>query len=315
MMTLSRKLGWVTLPMAATAAWYHYSRAAREISGFAPASPVLPGTLRAVAVPWGVMSYRIIEGDATKPALVLVHGWGRTADSAWWPLVWKSDRTLVLIDLPGHGRSTLHVQFSFELAAEAVRRTIVHAQLERPVLVGHSMGGAVALSTVRLMGSAAFSGLVLVATAAHWVKPRIWVSLAAAPYVMAPRSPVILRRQRRAMREMPQSAARLVWEYAARPARILLEETAVALRCFDVREWKDLDLPPTTWVVTARDGVIEPDHQRNSARQLGARIVELDAEHSLVPQVPDELIAILESAHLPQPSAATSFDAEEPATA
>ncbi len=305
-MPLTRKLGWVSLPMAATAAWYQYSRAAREIDGFAPASPVLPGTVHAVAVPWGVLSYRRIEGDPHQPALVLVHGWGRTADSAWWPLVWKTDRTLVLIDLPGHGRSTLDAPFTFELAADAVQRAVAHSQLHRPILVGHSMGGAVALTGIRRMGAEAFSGLVILASAAHWVKPRTWVSLAAAPYVMAPRSPVVLRRQRRAMREMPQAAARLVWEYASRPARRLLEQTASALRRFDVREWGELDLPPTTWVVTTRDGVIEPRHQRSSGELVGARIVEVEAEHSLVPQVPEVLIGILERAHLrlePEPEA------------
>jgi pimeloyl-ACP methyl ester carboxylesterase len=49
---------------------------------------------------------------------------------------------MVVVDLPGHGRSQLDEPFSFEQAAEAVERSAIHAGLERPVLAGHSMGGA-----------------------------------------------------------------------------------------------------------------------------------------------------------------------------
>ncbi len=60
--------------------------------------------------------------------------------------------------------------FSFGLAAEAVGRVVSDAGVERPVLVGHSMGGPVVLTTLR-HAAAEFSGLVALATSAHWVRP------------------------------------------------------------------------------------------------------------------------------------------------
>lgn len=293
-----RKLAWAAVPFAATGLWHRYQRAVAEIDGLDPASPLLPGAVRAVPTEWGVLAYRTVAGDPAQPALVLVHGWGRSGDSAWWPIVWKTDRTLVVVDLPGHGRSSLLQPFTFELAADAVASAITAEGLERPVLVGHSMGGAVALTAAHRMGADALSALTLIASAAYWVKPRLWAVLAAAPYVLAPASPVTLRRQFREMRATPTSATRVVWEYAARPSRHLLDETAAALRRFDARPWCENGMPPTTWVVTTRDGVIDARHQRASGRAMGATIVELIAEHSVVSAMPDDVLEILEQAHL-----------------
>jgi len=290
----SRALALVSVPAAAGLAWQQYRRAVRAIDAHPALAPELPGSRRQIPTAWGSVTYRWVAGDPHRPALVLVHGWGKTADSAWWPVIAGCERTMVVVDLPGHGRSRLGEPFSFALAAGAVERAVHHAGVERPVLVGHSMGGPVALTTLRRLGERAFSGLVALATSAYWVRPRLRVMMAVAPYAMAQHSPFLLHNERAEFRLTPALAGQIAWAYTRRPAHRLLDETAAALRRFDAREWTDLALPPTTWVVATRDGVLAPEHQLASAHHFGAEVVEVDAQHSIVVQTPEAVLGIIE---------------------
>jgi pimeloyl-ACP methyl ester carboxylesterase len=99
---------------------------------------------------------------AGKDAVVFIHGW--TCDLTFWrgqAPVYEKRRSL-LIDLPGHGQSAKpdvpYTQDRFARAVEAVMRD---AGVEHAILVGHSMGGPVALTFIRLFPGKA-SGLVLV---------------------------------------------------------------------------------------------------------------------------------------------------------
>jgi len=290
----SRAFALASVPAAAGLAWQQYRRAVRAVDAHPALAPELPGSRGQIHTGWGSVAYRVVAGDPHRPALVLVHGWGKTADSAWWPVIAGCERTMVAVDLPGHGYSRLEEPFSFQLAAEAVERAMVHAGVERPVLVGHSMGGPVALTILRRMGDEAFSGLVALATSAYWVRPRLRVMMAVAPYAMAPRSPFLIHNERAEFRLAPELADHIAWAYTRRPPRLLLDETALALRRFDARDWTDLSLPSTTWVIATRDGVLAPEHQLISARHFEAEVVEVDAQHSMVVQAPEAVLGILE---------------------
>jgi pimeloyl-ACP methyl ester carboxylesterase len=85
---------------------------------------------------------------AGDPLLVLLHGLNATA-AVWEPLdavvatSWPGRR--MLLDLPGHGRSGPLAEYSFGVIAAEVARAI--GRVTAPVvIVGHSMGGAVALT-------------------------------------------------------------------------------------------------------------------------------------------------------------------------
>lgn len=295
----SKALALASAPAAAGLVWHRYRRTLSAVNAHPALAPDLPGERRHLTTRWGSVAYRWVPGDPSRPALVLVHGWGKTADSAWWPVIADCRRTMLILDLPGHGRSELNEPFSFELAAEAVERVIADAGVERPVLVGHSMGGPVVLTAVRRAGPAGFSGVVAMATAAYWVRPRLRVIMAMAPYAMGGRSPILLQRQHAELRGAPDVAEHIAWAYSRRPVRRLLEETAAALSRFDAREWSDLTMPPTTWVVATRDGVLSADHQHTSARHFGADVVEVEAQHSMVLQAPEAVLAILSDVDFP----------------
>lgn len=95
-------------------------------------------------------------------ALVFIHGW--TCDLTFWrgqAPVYETHRS-ILIDLPGHGESDKpEVAYTQERFARAVEAVIRNAGVERAVLVGHSMGGPVGLTFVRLFPAKA-KALVLV---------------------------------------------------------------------------------------------------------------------------------------------------------
>ena len=97
-----------------------------------------------------------------KDAIVFIHGW--TCDLTFWrgqAPVYEKHRAL-LIDLPGHGQSEKpDVAYTQERFARAIEAVMRKDGVERAVLVGHSMGGPVAVTFVRLFPEKA-KALVLV---------------------------------------------------------------------------------------------------------------------------------------------------------
>lgn len=285
-----------TVPGAVALAAIRYRQAVRELDSLPVQPPALPGVVRSLSTRWGRVSYRLISRpESPHPAIVLVHGWGRTADSAWWPVMLESSRSILAIDLPGHGRSVIDRRFSFSLAAESILSAIDDAGIDRPLLAGHSMGGPVCLTTILWAGASTFTGFVALATSAYWVRPRQIVMVASAPYVLGARSPVMVRTQRNEARRMPDDTSRIAWEYAVRPDRQVLLDTAIELRRFDARRWTGLQMPPTTWVITSRDGVIDAEDQRASATMFAQHRVEVASEHSVVIEAPTQVTRILDA--------------------
>ena len=104
-------------------------------------------------------AFRIDELDAylryhdlagAKPALVFLHGLGGAA-SADFPAIARHprlrERRALLIDLLGHGFSDHPISFDYSMEAQAgfVARLLRSLGLERTVVIGHSMGGSVAI--------------------------------------------------------------------------------------------------------------------------------------------------------------------------
>ena len=86
-----------------------------------------------------------------REAVVFIHGW--TCDLTFWrgqAPVYERRRAL-LVDLPGHGQSEKpDVAYTQERFARAIEAVMRDAGVERAVLVGHSMGGPVSLTFLRL---------------------------------------------------------------------------------------------------------------------------------------------------------------------
>src|SRR5512145_1247726 len=91
--------------------------------------------------------------DPAKPAAVFVHGAGM--DHTVWQLparwfAWHGHSVLA-VDLPGHGRSEGPALGSVPELALWLGRAMDAAGIERAAIVGHSMGGAIALEAAAAM--------------------------------------------------------------------------------------------------------------------------------------------------------------------
>lgn len=113
---------------------------------------------------------RVLEGDGEGLPVLLLHGWTATADLTWagtYEALWPS-RTVVAPDHHGHGRGLRHDEpFSIEQAADDAVAVLKACGQERAIVVGYSMGGAVAQHVAR-RHPGAVAGLVLCATSAHF---------------------------------------------------------------------------------------------------------------------------------------------------
>lgn len=89
-------------------------------------------------------------GDTDEPVLVFLHGLGDGAD-IWHPVInaWPGTRNFkaVAFDLPGHGGSDWMESGGYSASAivDAVTDTLMENQIDRPILIGHSLGARVAL--------------------------------------------------------------------------------------------------------------------------------------------------------------------------
>jgi pimeloyl-ACP methyl ester carboxylesterase len=119
----------------------------------APAALVAEGAPQITTSADGVhIQYRVYgSGD---PAIVLVHCW--SCDSSYWnaqvePL--EALYTVITVDLAGHGASGRNrTDWSIPNFADDVVSAVRAVDATRIVLVGHSMGGAVALEAASRIG-------------------------------------------------------------------------------------------------------------------------------------------------------------------
>ena len=82
------------------------------------------------------------------PTLVILHGLFGNLDN-WQTLArkWATDYTVVLLDLRNHGRSPHAEEMSYPLMAQDVAETLEALDIHTCYLLGHSMGGKVAMQT------------------------------------------------------------------------------------------------------------------------------------------------------------------------
>jgi pyruvate dehydrogenase E2 component (dihydrolipoamide acetyltransferase) len=125
------------------------------VAGFVAPEPSDDGAAESDApapqeVAAGTYRLRYLDiGRGDGPPIVLIHGFG--ADLNTWmftqPALAERHRTIAL-DLPGHGGSTKQLDKAFDAAGFAadIDRAFAALGIDRVHLVGHSMGGGIALA-------------------------------------------------------------------------------------------------------------------------------------------------------------------------
>jgi len=112
------------------------------------------GAPRIAIAPDGVHVQYHVYG-AGEPALVFIHGW--SCDSNYWREqvpVFKQHYTVVTVDLAGHGGTDgSRTDWSIARFGQDVATAMSAVPNQQVILVGHSMGGPVAIEAARLLKS------------------------------------------------------------------------------------------------------------------------------------------------------------------
>jgi len=100
--------------------------------------------MKAISLEGLNLCYEIAEGPLTP--IFFVHGWGcdHTYFTPQFEYFGGRGHTVVSVDLRGHGESSKPRQeYSIDIFAEDIASIAAELNLQRPVLVGHSMGGVI----------------------------------------------------------------------------------------------------------------------------------------------------------------------------
>lgn len=176
--------------------------------------------------------------------LVFIHGSGDAGRIWRFQTEYFGPRRAIAIDLPGHGEraDTLPPEVSVMDYARAAREIIQNELgVERPIIAGHSLGGAVALAMGLDYGEE-LGGLILIGTGARLrVHPDLLEATRSAPEAAT--------RQLKALAFTPAHATTMVdamlkEEEQARPAPTMLHRDLAACNVFDcMARLQDIHLP------------------------------------------------------------------------
>ncbi len=267
-----------------------------------PWSPALPEG-RTVSLPGrGSVFVREVAGPPGAPVLLLLHGWTATSDLNWYPAFAALGERyrVVAFDHRGHGRGLRpRGRVRIDDCADDAAAVLDALHIERAVVVGYSMGGAVATTLWRRHRDLV-EGLVLCATASTFHGSRLEQAQ------LALLGPIAA-----GCRLLPRAAAqevyeRLVWQRARRgehrpwivdeirsghPRMVM--EAGAALARFDSRRWFAWFDLPAALVVTTRDTLVPPSRQRDLAARLDAEVFEVDGDHVVCVARPESFVPVL----------------------
>lgn len=259
------------------------SRAARRVVR-APAVEALPAG-RIVELPGRGQTYVIdVPGPADDaPTVVLLHALACTAALSWYAAFDQlaEHYRVIAFDLRWHGRGIRSRRFRFADCADDLAAVLDALGVDRAVLVGYSMGGAIAQLTWR-RHRGRVAGLVLCSTARNFRgKTRERMFFAALSGVMFPLSRHALRRVELLAGTLPELPAadfdQQTWgrsEFRSTSAWAL-PEVLGELGRFNSASWiGDVDVP-TAVIVTKKDRAVAVRRQYRLAAAIPGAEVHL----------------------------------------
>jgi pimeloyl-ACP methyl ester carboxylesterase len=233
--------------------------------------------------------------DAPGAPLVFVHGW--TADRHRWGhqiAHFSATRRVIRLDLRGHGESTgAGVRTIAELAHD-VLALLDHLQVERFVLVGHSMGGMVA-QTIALAHPERVERMALVGSIGRMTYSRGRGLLMAVSTRVPYRLFVAANIQRAFGPGYPREEIRAHIRASAATPREVVMTLYAAMRAFDVLDRAAEIRTPTLMVHGYHDVQLPVRQMLRMAKAYPDAVVRiLDAGHELPLERPAELTAVLD---------------------
>jgi len=233
--------------------------------------------------------------DGEGVPLVLVHGW--TADRHRWDhqiAHFSPKRRVIRLDLRGHGESTGAGVRAVDDLARDVLALLDHLDVDRCVLVGHSMGGMIA-QTVALARPQLVERLVLVGSISRMTYSRGRGLVMAASTLVPFRLFVAANIQRAFAPGHPrEEIRRYIKASAATPKEVVMTDYG-AMRAFDVLDRVGEIKAPTLIVHGHHDIQLPVKQMLRMAKAYPNAVVRvIDAGHELPLEKPAELTEALE---------------------
>lgn len=97
--------------------------------------------------------YQQAKKEIRKGTLVFIHGlFGSLSNLGMLVRAFENEYSIVQLDLRNHGESAHDQQVTYELMAQDVMQTLRHLNIQNFSVIGHSMGGKVAMKLTEIAG-------------------------------------------------------------------------------------------------------------------------------------------------------------------
>jgi 3-oxoadipate enol-lactonase len=227
--------------------------------------------------------------------VLLLHGWMFGADLNWIttyvPLQDAGYRVLA-VDHRGHGRGIRSsAPFRLDDCADDAAELLRQLDVDPALVVGYSMGGAIAQLMARLSPELV-RGVVLSATTAQWQETRrmrlAWRTMSLLQFGLTHYNRRFWTRvlRRNGLTAGQEIVDWIIGELERSDPRAIAEAGREMGR-FDSRPWiADVEAPIDV-ICPTRDSLVPPSFQRQLAELIpGARLFEVDGDHVVVSQNP-----------------------------
>lgn len=240
------------------------------------------------------------------PVVVLIHALATTAALSWYPSIAALSQhyRVIAFDQRWHGRGIRSEQFRLTDCADDTVAVADALGVDRFLVVGYSMGGAIAQLVWRRHRSRV-RGLVLAATARNYcgkVSERLWFALTASAMTrLGDRARLAAVRMADGLPEIPTpltAADPTVSPWALAEFRSTSAWTLLAaideVGRFDSAPWiRRVDVP-TAVIVATRDRLIPTRRQRSLAASIpGAVCFDVEGNHAALVLGAEEFVPVL----------------------
>lgn len=235
--------------------------------------------------------YRKESGEG-RP-LLFVHGWLGSNES--WSLVEKNldlENPMIFYDQRCHGNSKCK-EFEVEDLAKDLKSLIDELDLEKPVLIGHSMGGMTSLTYAALYNNLEY--LILLGTCISTPKPKIgspkyflneldtmnreeWAEKIAENYVGEVKD-----------KKLKEMSKKELMEANDKPIRYGLR----AMDNYNLKDKVDNITSQSTVIAGSKDSAITLEMSKNLADLLDSNLIKIECGHLMLQEEPEKVAEII----------------------
>ncbi len=224
--------------------------------------------------------------------MILIHGAGGSFLS-WHPYLRRLDgATVYTLDLPGHGKSDGEGKRSINEYAEFLLSFIEEKKIRKPILAGHSMGSAIAL-TLALDVPEKLSGLALLGAGAKLKVSPLILTKTGSPDTFE--EAVALINEHSFSLDAPKDLLRLSNENMLKIRRETLLGDFLACDSFDITERVASIRLPTLILCGTLDVMTPPKYSKFLAEKIPDSRLQLveEAGHMLALEQPETVAGLL----------------------